>query len=250
MNIDWREQVVRKGFTFVAVLAWLTLSGPARAGSFDVSPRHYGAIINETLKQVGAEFRFEAAACATTTRLACHFSSGLVTALVTGDTTPPHINRIVIEADLMRDSPGAEPLVVLADSVLVFGASMVVFDRDLPPERRAQLASDLTVAALETGAAEGEGVAAHYWLTFDQGSSGVLVIVISPTDEAERGWALSSIERASRSAKRRPASSLADTGRALRPAVGPAGLKPAMMSRFGRQLAPYPEGPHAHRRPD
>jgi hypothetical protein len=193
---------VLKTLSLLGVLACLVFSAPAAAGSFDVSPRDYGAVINEVLKEIGAEFRLEGGTCATPSRLACRFSSGSVTAVVIGDETPPHTSKIVIEADLMRDTPGAEPFVVVAESVLVLGASMVVFDRDLPPDRRARLASDLTVAALETGAGEGDGVAAHYWLTFDRDATGVLVIVIRPTGEPEEGWALSSIAPASRSEKR------------------------------------------------
>ena len=50
-----------------------------------------------------------------------------------GITHSPRIERIILTAHLLRNKPGADPLAMVADTVLALGATMVTFDPELPP---------------------------------------------------------------------------------------------------------------------
>jgi hypothetical protein len=132
------------------------------------------------LQQVGSDFRLQLQECTTSPRLQCRFIALRVAVLVQGRDSPPRIATIVISADLLREGPTTKPLATITDVVLVFGASIVVFDPDLLPDRRVQLLSDTVERALTTGTSEESGLAADYALKFDEAASGLLVIVITP----------------------------------------------------------------------
>ena len=93
---------------------------------------------------------------------------------------PPHIEKITLSADLFRDDTTTNPLAAVTDLVLVFGATVVIFDPSLPPDRRVQLLSDTIEIALTTGASEEDGREAHFALVFDEAANGLFVIVITP----------------------------------------------------------------------
>ena len=174
---------MQNAFSRVAVLTCLMFAGPAFANPFEFLPPRYGGLANRVLDQVGSDLRFRPETCGKDACVECRFSSERVSVRVEGQISPPRTRKIVIEADLFRDEPSADPLSVVDDSVLAFGATMVIFDPDLPVGRRVQLLSDLTETALEGGESEGEGIAARYSLTFDEAASGKLMIAVTPTTE-------------------------------------------------------------------
>ena len=172
---------MHNAFSRMAVLTCLMFAGSALANPFELLPPQYGALANHALDQVGSDLRFRPEACGAGAGVECRFSSESVS--VQGRINPPRTRKIIIEADLFRDMPSADPLAVVANSVLALGATMVIFDPDLPVERRVQLLSDLAATALEEGASEGEGIDARYSLTFDQAASGKLMIAVTSTTE-------------------------------------------------------------------
>ena len=178
---------MQNAFSRMAVLTRLMFAGSALANPFELLPPQYGALANHVLDQVGSDLRFRLETCGAGARVECRFSSERVNVRVEGQIRPPRTRKIVIEADLFRDEPSADPLSVVNDSVLVFGATMVIFDPDLPVGRRVQLLSDLTETALEEGESEGEGINARYSLTFDEAASGKLMIAVTPTTEVATG---------------------------------------------------------------
>jgi hypothetical protein len=176
----------------IALAAFLMAGGPSLAGPFDRSPRGYSAAVNRVLTQVESEFRFQLETCGRGFRVKCRFSSERVSALVEGSLIPPRIERIVLTADLLRNEPGSDPLAMVADTVLAFGATMVTFDPQLPPNWRVALLSDLMVTVLDTGTSEGQGIEGRYLLTFDEAANGLLSIAITPQLPAQfgGGWRL------------------------------------------------------------
>ena len=178
---------MHNAFSRMAVLTCLMFAGSALANPFELLPPQYGALANHALDQVGSDLRFRPEACGAGARVECRFSSESVSVWVEGRINPPRTRKIIIEADLFRDMPGADPLAVVANSVLALGATMVIFDPDLPVERRVQLLSDLAATALEEGASEGEGINARYSLTFDEAATGKLMIAVTPTTEVAIG---------------------------------------------------------------
>jgi hypothetical protein len=148
----------------MALLAVLMSAEPGLAGPFDRSPRGYSAAVNRVLTQVEADFRFQLETCSKGFDVKCRFSSEGVSALVEGSVIPPRTERIVLRADLLRNAPGADPLAMVADTVLALGATMVSFDPELPPHWRVALLSDLMVGVLDTGKSEGQGIEGHYFL--------------------------------------------------------------------------------------
>ena len=178
---------MHNAFSRMAVLTCLMFAGSALANPFELLPSQYGALANHALGQVGSDLRFGPEACGAGARVECRFSSERVSVWVEGRINPPRTRKIIIEAELFRDMPGADPLAVVANSVLALGATMVIFDPDLPVERRVQLLSDLAATALEEGASEGEGIDARYSLTFDEAASGKLMIAVTSTTEVATG---------------------------------------------------------------
>ena len=178
---------MHNAFSRMAVLTCLMFAGSALANPFELLPPQYGALANHALDQVGSDLRFRPEACGAGARVECRFSSESVSVWVEGRINPPRTRKIIIEADLFRDMPSADPLAVVANSVLALGATMVIFDPDLPVERRVQLLSDLTETALEGGESEGEGINARYSLTFDEAASGKLMIAVTSTTEVATG---------------------------------------------------------------
>jgi hypothetical protein len=164
----------------MVLLAFVMFAGSALAGSFEVSPRQYGSLANRVLRQVGANLRFRIEKCDSGAVIECRFTSGNVVVRVQGTEGPRRTGRVLIEADLLRDKPGAGPLVTVADCVLTLGATMVIFDPQLAAEPRARLLSELTTSALDTGKSEDNGVDARYSLVFDEAASGILSITVTP----------------------------------------------------------------------
>jgi hypothetical protein len=80
----------------------------------------------------------------------------------------------------MQDEAGASPIQMVADCVLMLGATMVVVDPQLPAVRRVELLSDLITEVLDTGWSENEGVNARYTLAFDEAASGMLNMTVTP----------------------------------------------------------------------
>ena len=163
----------------IALALALASVEPGVAGPFDRSPRQYDAPVNRVLRQVGSDFRLQLERCNRSRSLQCRFSSPHVVVLVWGGADPPRIETITLSADLSRDDTTAEPLAAVTDLVLVFGATVVIFDPDLPPDRRVQLLSDTIEVALTTGASEENGRDAHFASLFNE-ADGLFVIVITP----------------------------------------------------------------------
>jgi len=103
-----------------------------------------------------------------------------VSVLVRGRAVPPRIETITISADILQGGATANPLAAVTDIVLVFGATTVIFDPRLTPERRVQLLSDSMELALLTDMSEEDGLDARYGLSYDQAAGGVFVIVVTP----------------------------------------------------------------------
>ena len=99
-------------FFRVAVSAYLILVASLDARAVDISPREYGSVINEVFRQVGSDLRLWFDGCWGDTRLICRFSSARVKVVVDGSARPRSIGKIVIEADVLRDTPDADPLAV------------------------------------------------------------------------------------------------------------------------------------------
>lgn len=157
-------------------------SGSVLSGAFEISPRHYGTQVNRVLKQAEASLRFRLVVCHGGSVLECRFSSEHVTVQVQGHANPPRTTRIILEADLLRDKPGASPLVTVVDAMRALGATMVVFDPKLEAESRIELLTDLSTTALDSHKGEGEGVEAQYALTFDEAASGLLRMTVTPAE--------------------------------------------------------------------
>jgi hypothetical protein len=192
-----------------ALLAFLISAEPGLAGPFDRSPRGYSAAVNRILTQVEADFRFQLETCSRAFRVKCRFSSQRVSALVEGSLIPPRIERIILTAHLLRNKPGADPLAMVADTVLALGATMVTFDPELPPSWRVALLSDLMVSVLDTGKSEGQGIEGHYFLSFDPAANGLLSIAITAITPAGKARARDPGELASgRPPLTRPTTSL------------------------------------------
>jgi hypothetical protein len=187
-------------FLRTAVLACLMFVGSALANPFEQVPPRYGALANHVLEHVGSDLRFRAEPCGPGAHVECRFSSERVSVRVEGRNSPPLTRKILIEADLFRDEPRADPHSTVADSVLAFGATMVIFDPDLSGARRVQMLSDLIETALEEEKSEGEGIDARYSLTFDEAASGKLMIAVTPAtevaiDEGGENWRSSAFSR-------------------------------------------------------
>jgi hypothetical protein len=173
--VQYRGTAIPIALALSLVVVWPVLAGP-----FDWSPRQYDTPVNRVLQQVGSNFRLQLEGCDITTTLQCRFSSPHVAVLVRGRADPPHIEKITLSADLFRDDTTADPLAAVTDLVLVFGATVVVFDSRLPSDRRVQLLSDTMEMALTTGASEEDGLEAHYALVFADVADGLFLIVITP----------------------------------------------------------------------
>lgn len=166
--------------TSLAVL--LGLSEPASSDTFEHPPHRYGELANRALMRVGADFRFRLESCSGNEVVECRFSARHVTALVQGGQQPPHTAKIVIESDILQEKPGADPASMITDLVLAFGATMVVFDPQLPAERRVQLLSDLTNTALSAGRSEASGRNARYSIIFDETAGGSIKVTAVPAE--------------------------------------------------------------------
>jgi hypothetical protein len=149
---------------------------------FEIAPPRFADLANNALMQVGSDLRFTLQSCGRGEIVECRFLSKLVTAQVQGRLQPPQIARIVIEADLLRDEAGADPVTVITDVVLALGATVVAVDPKLPADQRVQLLSDLTNTALDLGQSEASGVDAKYVATFDEAAGGLITIIIIPAE--------------------------------------------------------------------
>lgn len=174
---------MRKIWLGTVVLAGVMVAGHALAGPFEVSPRGYGSLINRALAQVRSDLRFQFEKCEMGSRLACNFSSERVRVLVQGRVGPPQTGNIIIGADLLREKPDAERLAALSDCMLTLRATMMIFDPNVSAERRNQLLSKMTAAALDTGEGKDEGADARYSLIFDEATSGRLSITVIPMNQ-------------------------------------------------------------------
>lgn len=164
----------------VALATMLGAQGATFHDPFDISPRKYDDLANRALMQVGSDLRFNLQGCGKGEILECRFSTRHVTARVRGRMQPSHVERIVLEADLLQDKAEADPVTVVTNIVLVLGATIVIVDPRLPAERRVQLLSDLTNTALDSGRSEESGMDAKYAATFDESASGLMTITVVP----------------------------------------------------------------------
>jgi hypothetical protein len=153
--------------------------GDARADTFDRSPLDYGPSINRSLRQAGSALRFGLDQCASQP-VSCSFSSSSIIVVVEGGARPPRTRKITITIDLIRDGPGFDPIALVADVTTVLAATSRNFDPLLAAEERGGLIAGLITAALATGRSEGNGIDAHYALTYDEGADGLLVITVLP----------------------------------------------------------------------
>ena len=173
----------RRSTTLLAAIALtLTVAGPVLAGPFDRSARQYDALVNHILQHIGSDVRLQLEGCYTSHRVLCRFSSLRVAVRVQGRENPPRIEKIAISADLLGEEDAADALAAVTDVVLVYGATMVIFDPDLRRDRRVQLLSDTIEKALTTGPSEEDGLEAHYTTMFDEAADGQLVVVIIPRE--------------------------------------------------------------------
>jgi hypothetical protein len=166
----------------VALASLVAGSSPAFGKPFEISPPQYEMLANRALMQVGADLRFTLRSCGKDDNLECRFTSEHVTALVRGQAQPPRIDRIVLEADLLRDEAGADPATILTDVVLALGATVVVVDPRLPAEQRVELLSDLTNTAIDRGQSEATGMDAKYAAIFDDAAGGLIRITVVPAE--------------------------------------------------------------------
>jgi hypothetical protein len=97
-----------------------------------------------------------------------------------GEPPRPTLRRSLCRQTSSGTDTTTDPLAAVTDLVLVFGATVVIFDPYLPPDRRVQLLSDTIEVALTTGASEEDGREAHFASVFDEAADGLFVIVITP----------------------------------------------------------------------
>ncbi len=167
-------------------LSGFLFASPATSDFLGTSPYQFGRLVNEVMEQVGSEIRFQRRSCTKRFNIACRFDTERVGILVEGQSSPPRIGKVVIEADLLQDKAGAGPLQVVADCVMTLGATMVIMDPRLPAERRVQLLSELMTEVLNTGSSRDKGIDADYALVFDEAASGMLAITITPLGSGQR----------------------------------------------------------------
>jgi hypothetical protein len=156
------------------------LAGMAFASPFDKSPDTYAVVLNEVLQQAGSDLRFELDRCITAPRALCQYSTQRVAVIVEATEDRSGIGGIVIAADLLRDHPATLPHVPVIDALITLTATMVVFDPELPGDRREGIVASLAEAVHGTGEGSGSGIAADYVITLNQTSTALLVITMRP----------------------------------------------------------------------
>ncbi|WP_230530861.1 hypothetical protein [Microvirga roseola] len=176
------KQAGREALVTAAFAIAMGGEGSASPAPFRKSPREFDALANKALKQVDSDLRFKLEACSGSDSLECRFSSDHVAVLVQGRSNPPRTGRIVLEADLLQDRPGADAVAAITDTVLSLGATVVSFDPGLPAEKRVELISELTNDALDKGQSEASGQDATYAATFDRQTDGRIAITVTPKE--------------------------------------------------------------------
>ncbi|MEZ0170804.1 hypothetical protein [Microvirga sp. TS319] len=170
------------------VIAWgllsaLGLKGLALADPFTKAPSDYGTAINDVLAKTGSELRFHSQQCGDTPSAWCRFSSTHVEILVIGRDHRPsdvQIAKIVLAADILKGHPAIQPHVIVADAFIALTATMVVFDPDLPADRRSAMVSRLVAEVHRSGHGEDSGCAADYVIDLRQDASTLLVMNVVP----------------------------------------------------------------------
>jgi hypothetical protein len=136
--------------------------------------------VNEIFRQIGSDLRFTLDRCSAKPEVRCRFSSRRLAVVVQGQEAPPHLERIIIAADLLQDHPAIMPDAVVSEALITLGATMMTFDPALPRERRDELIVSLAEAVHRTGEGRGTGIAADYTLALQQDASSLLVIMVTP----------------------------------------------------------------------
>ncbi|WP_114949032.1 hypothetical protein [Microvirga calopogonii] len=158
------------------------LTEPALADPFTRAPGDYGTIVNNVLTRAGTELRLDLKRCEDAPSIRCRFSSGYVDILVEGrdQSREMQIERIIIAADILKNHPAVQPHVIVTDAFIALTATMMVFDPDLPPDRRSAMVSRLVTAVHASGHGEDSGIAADYVVDLHQGVSTWLVMNVTP----------------------------------------------------------------------
>ncbi|WP_414470919.1 hypothetical protein [Microvirga sp. M2] len=175
------------------VIAWGLLSalgstGLAQADPFSRAPGDYGTAVNGVLEKTGSDLRFNAKQCGDTPSSDppsawCLFSSIHVEVLVIGRDRQPsdvRIARIVLAADILKGHPAVQPHVIVTDAFTALTATMIVFDPDLPADRRSAMVSRLVAEVHRSGHGEDSGCAADYVIDLRQQASTLLVMKVIP----------------------------------------------------------------------
>lgn len=170
------------------LLSALGLNGLALADPFTRAPSDYGMAVNDVLAKTGSELRFEAKQCGNTPSADpspewCRFSSARVEILVIGRDHRPsdgQIARIVLAADILKGHPAIQPHVIVTDAFVALTATMIVFDPDLPADRRSAMVSRLVADVHTSGHGEDSGCAADYMIDLRQEASTMLVMNVIP----------------------------------------------------------------------
>jgi hypothetical protein len=165
---------------FLVPIWVLGLAGIALASPFDKPSETYATMLNEVLRQSGSDLRFELDRCTMAPTPMCQYSTQRVAVIVEATEDRSGIGRIVIAADLLRDHPSTLPHVPVIDALITLTATMVVFDPELPGDRRDGIVAALAEAVHGTGEGSGSGIAADYVITLDQASTTLLVITMRP----------------------------------------------------------------------
>jgi hypothetical protein len=168
-----------KGLLVVPAMM-LGFAGAAFASPFDKPPDTYAAALNEVFRRTGSDLRLELDLCSTAQQAACRFSSQRLAIIVEATEDRSGIGRIVIAADLLRDHPATLPHIPVIDALITLTATMVVFDPDLPDDRRDGLVASLAESVHSIGQGAGSGVAADYVIALEQKSTALLVITMRP----------------------------------------------------------------------
>ena len=147
----------------------------AAAGPYDAPPDRYAAAVNPVLAQVQSDLKVRRTACSGTPP-SCRFSARDIAIQVAG--AGRGTVRVTIAATF-RDGSEAEATVLLQDSMLVLGSTMVAYDPAMPATRRVEAINMLGEAAFEDREAHLDSADVHYGLTFDD-ASGRLEIVVVP----------------------------------------------------------------------
>jgi hypothetical protein len=168
-----------KGLVVIPALM-LGFAGAAFASPFDKPPDTYAAALNEVFQKTGSDLRLELDLCSTAQHAVCQFTTQRLAVMVEATDDGSGIGRIVIAADLLRDHPATLPHIPVIDALITLTATMVIFDPDLPHDRRDGLVAALAEAAHSIGQGAGSGIAADYVIALEQKSTALLVITMRP----------------------------------------------------------------------